>query len=235
MYSVLLSDNGLMLPADANPLDMYPFLCRQGPQSYSEAFSDTMCADIYNSYANGHCNPVRGCSENPNEIYFSPKWLKIVTSNRRIFRTPHGYYGIAPKTAKLRDKVCVLLGGKVPYIIREEPQQHGSRKPSGHTELVFPFISDAFAHGLMDGQAITQVKAGKIRQECIILGGRALTLSDMESENNQAHMIGVEYTSVKIARLKLHPKISMVLARKLILRYANNLHYAIVLTPHAPL
>lgn len=37
---------------------------------------------------------------------------------RRFFVTQGGYFGLAPKAARIGDLICVLLGGRVPYVLR---------------------------------------------------------------------------------------------------------------------
>ena len=39
--------------------------------------------------------------------------------NRRLFATKRGYFGLAPPDIRKKDLVCVLLGGEVPYVLRQ--------------------------------------------------------------------------------------------------------------------
>jgi hypothetical protein len=39
--------------------------------------------------------------------------------NRRLFATKRGYLGLAPPDTRKKDLVCVLLGGEVPYVLRQ--------------------------------------------------------------------------------------------------------------------
>jgi hypothetical protein len=62
--------------------------------------------------------------------------------NRRFYRTVEGRFGWCPDQSKVGDKVCILNGAPVPFVIRQtEP---GS----------FELIGDAYLHGIMDGEAI---------------------------------------------------------------------------------
>ena len=79
-----------------------------------------MCADIYMGFQNGDSVVLRGCKREVEAIYPNPEWQKLNTSNRRVFRTRRGYCGLVPRAAQLNDMVCVLLEGKVPYILRKE-------------------------------------------------------------------------------------------------------------------
>jgi hypothetical protein len=45
--------------------------------------------------------------------------ISFATLNRRLFRTQKGYMGLAPAAAAIGDKICVLFGGQVLYILRQ--------------------------------------------------------------------------------------------------------------------
>ena len=55
--------------------------------------------------------------------------------------TTNGYMGFCPSYAKVGDRICILFGGRRPYIIRQEPD-------------VLRFIGQCYVHGLMDGEAM---------------------------------------------------------------------------------
>ncbi|KAF2454933.1 heterokaryon incompatibility protein-domain-containing protein [Lineolata rhizophorae] len=60
---------------------------------------------------------------------------------RRFFLTSKGYMGVGPPTLRDGDRVCVLYGGIVPFLLRLR---------DGHWKLV----GEAYVHGLMDGEAV---------------------------------------------------------------------------------
>jgi hypothetical protein len=66
---------------------------------------------------------------------------KMATFGRRLFETSRGFIGLGPAAAQIDDEICLLLGGKVCYVLR-------TRK-DGHHE----FIGECYVHGMMDGQA----------------------------------------------------------------------------------
>lgn len=63
---------------------------------------------------------------------------------RRLFRTRKGYLGLGGHGLLKGDRICILAGGAVPFILR--PRSTGE-----HHE----FIGDAYVHGVMDGEALT--------------------------------------------------------------------------------
>ena len=62
--------------------------------------------------------------------------------NRRFYRTVAGRFGWAPDGAEAGDEVCVLFGGPVPLLLRQDGK--------GHHEV----IGDCYLHGFMDGEAM---------------------------------------------------------------------------------
>jgi hypothetical protein len=63
--------------------------------------------------------------------------------SRRLFRTQNGYLGLGPMPAKIGDSVCILKGGRVPYVIRKVSEESS----------YFNFIGDCYVHGIMHGEA----------------------------------------------------------------------------------
>jgi hypothetical protein len=56
--------------------------------------------------------------------------------------TENGYAGWIPKRSKVGDRVCVLAGGQVPFILRELP------------DGLYQLIGECYIHGIMDGEAL---------------------------------------------------------------------------------
>jgi hypothetical protein len=78
--------------------------------------------------------------------------LEPVMFMRRFFMTEMLYFGFGAKSLRVGDKVVVLLGGKVPYIVRRVDGENG----------VYRFVGDAYVHGIMNGEA---VEAADVRLE----------------------------------------------------------------------
>lgn len=64
------------------------------------------------------------------------------TTRRRMFFTDTGYLGLTHRSNRVGDKVFVLLGGDMPFVLR----------PKGDR---FLFRGEAYVHGIMDGEALT--------------------------------------------------------------------------------
>lgn len=60
---------------------------------------------------------------------------------RRPFISGKGFVGLAPESVEVGDIVCVFLGGKLPYILRER------------ADGKFRLIGEAYVHGIMYGEA----------------------------------------------------------------------------------
>ena len=70
-------------------------------------------------------------------------------NGRRFFITEKGYIGIGPAALRQHDLVCVLFGGATPFVLKME-------------EEYYRFIGEAYVHGLMNGEAISQLEAGTL-------------------------------------------------------------------------
>lgn len=68
---------------------------------------------------------------------------------RRLVRTSNGHLAIVPETTKEGDVMVILAGGTLPYVLR--PCQDDGQDEE-HTRS-FTFIGDAYAFGIMDGEA----------------------------------------------------------------------------------
>lgn len=64
------------------------------------------------------------------------------TPSRRFCTTDTGLMGWAPERAIVTDMVCVILGARMPYILRK----------TGDT---FQLVGHAYLHGVMEGEAFT--------------------------------------------------------------------------------
>ena len=67
--------------------------------------------------------------------------LGYVAPHRKFFTTTKDLIGLGPRSMCTGDIICIMSGGRVPYILREE---------RGHHRL----IGEAYVHGLMKGQAV---------------------------------------------------------------------------------
>jgi len=77
--------------------------------------------------------------------------------------TEKGYIGLAPAKTEPGDRIAVLFGGRVPYILRQN-QPDNSTEPTTWT-----FIGDSYVHGIMDGEVIQKLERGEVESEVITL------------------------------------------------------------------
>ncbi|SPO03249.1 uncharacterized protein DNG_05931 [Cephalotrichum gorgonifer] len=66
------------------------------------------------------------------------------TSHRAMFTTKTGYMGLAPWNAKAGDWICVLKGGKTPFLLR----------PRDDDDVSFSLVGEVFVQGIMNGGAL---------------------------------------------------------------------------------
>ncbi|CVL08992.1 hypothetical protein FPRO06_13297 [Fusarium proliferatum] len=59
---------------------------------------------------------------------------------RRTFMTSTGFVGVGPLDMQPGDEVCILLGGKVPYLLRAQGEE------------LYTLIGEAYVHGIMHGE-----------------------------------------------------------------------------------
>jgi hypothetical protein len=61
---------------------------------------------------------------------------------RRLVRTSHGHFGLAPETAEPGDQVWLLQCAQVPFVLR--PRLDGR----------YSLVGEAYIHGIMFGEAV---------------------------------------------------------------------------------
>ncbi|CAM1509732.1 Fc.00g000670.m01.CDS01 [Cosmosporella sp. VM-42] len=74
--------------------------------------------------------------------------LKTCSLHRRLAVSKKGYLLACTANVKEGDTICVLYGCSVPVVLREVDDHH-------------VFVGEAYAHGLMDGQAVKQVQESR--------------------------------------------------------------------------
>lgn len=67
--------------------------------------------------------------------------LQTSCLGRKLFGTKEGYIGVGDVTLQADDLVCVLFGGKVPFILRK-------------MERHYRFVGECYLHGIMFGKAL---------------------------------------------------------------------------------
>jgi hypothetical protein len=94
------------------------------------------------------------------EKYFTEAFVKSIhrASNIRKFCvTSKGYMVLAPSGAVAGDLVCILLGGQTPFILR-----------FGNAQFHL-FVGACYVHGIMDGEAMQELHAGKYQLQDFVI------------------------------------------------------------------
>jgi hypothetical protein len=72
----------------------------------------------------------------------------------RLFHTSKGYLGLGPALLQAGDLVCVLAGGAIPFVLRQDSRSSSSKRR-------FRLIREAYVHGIMHGEAAGQCAVDK--------------------------------------------------------------------------
>jgi hypothetical protein len=110
-----------------------------------EAFLRTLVADVRPK--KGRCVrgfaalwPIPQTSETE-DSFISNSMIRQAVHSRRLFLSAQGYMGLARYDAIEGDKICILHGGQIPFILRQEGQFHR-------------FKGECYIHGVMDGEGM---------------------------------------------------------------------------------
>ena len=76
--------------------------------------------------------------------------VKYIAYGRRIYLTHNGALGLGPRMMQEGDEVCVLFGGRVPFLLR--------RKPDHHLFIGESYLHD---HDIMWGRVTQAIKRGR--------------------------------------------------------------------------
>ena len=87
-------------------------------------------------------------------------------TDRCFFMSSSGYIGLVPSTSIIGDRVCVLAGGRTPYVLCPSHKKTGEDVSNSHE---YTFVGDAYVHGLMDGEALDMVEKGSLQMQILIL------------------------------------------------------------------
>lgn len=78
--------------------------------------------------------------------------LEDVCVNHRFFVTKCGRFGLGPWNMKKNDIICLLFGGKAPFVLRRwtAPKEDGKKSnEESNTTNYCKVISEAFVDGMM--------------------------------------------------------------------------------------
>jgi len=100
--------------------------------------------------AEGYDFSTKGTDERYAELI---KRIHDACAHRVLFVTKKGYMGLGPWNAKVGDAVCVLKGGKTPFLLR------GADKEGCHA-----LVGEGFVQGIMGGEGMS----GEMRMFCLV-------------------------------------------------------------------
>lgn len=140
--------------------------------SYSDAFARTICVDLDLKQPKSQSNQEneafinqrrRGNKFDINELetestdLFGALALVRNTKNRCLFRTSRAYIGLALLEVSAGDKICILGGAQVPFVLR--PVQEEWR-----------VVGECYVHGIMDGDAVKAFLSTSEHLETFLIG-----------------------------------------------------------------
>lgn len=92
--------------------------------------------------------------------------LEDVCINRRFFVTKNGRFGLGPWNMKKDDVICILFGGKAPFVLRRcaAPEDGEKSIEEGKAENYYKVIGEAFVDGLMyyNGSLEDDITVGQV-------------------------------------------------------------------------
>lgn len=80
--------------------------------------------------------------------------------------TARGYIGLAPLGTRVGDKVAVLQGGTVPFVLRGRgavPEEVVVGAAAGQ-QVRCEFVGEAFVLGIMEGEAVAQAREDEVKE-----------------------------------------------------------------------
>jgi hypothetical protein len=80
--------------------------------------------------------------------------------------TRQGYMGLVPAETTTGDVLCILFSGKVPYILRPLERLHQAEST---VSTEYTLMGDAYAHALMDGEALEMIEKGLLEVKTLVL------------------------------------------------------------------
>jgi hypothetical protein len=80
---------------------------------------------------------------------------------RRFFITKKGYFGLGPQKSEPGDRIAVLFGSGVPFVLRKCPSRSGTR--------AWRIIGECYVHGIMQGEVIRKWELGSAESQMLLL------------------------------------------------------------------
>lgn len=89
-------------------------------------------------------------------------YVTYLCHSRQLVTTEKGYIGLASNKARTGDMICVFLGCKTPFVLREVLEGGNCDwENEGEMERNYRFLEEAYVWGLMEGEALAGLDLGK--------------------------------------------------------------------------
>jgi len=75
-----------------------------------------------------------------------------MTKSKRFFLTQEGKMGLGPPTLSPGDRVYILRGGNMPFLLRSSEAREGGSQPPPDPR--YQLLGDCYIHGIMNGEAL---------------------------------------------------------------------------------
>lgn len=81
-------------------------------------------------------------------------------ARRAFVVTARGYLGLMPGLAARGDDICVLEGGKVPFVLRRTEGDVAAAVPESGAETMtrYKWVGEAYVHGIMQGEWVAELE-----------------------------------------------------------------------------
>ena len=104
----------------------------------------------------GYKSHFNGVRRTQKEIGLGMRYISNVFAifeRRKYIATTNGRVGVAPRTCRIGDIICVFQGARLPFVLR----------PNDDKGTTFSFVGDCYVYGLMESEALGMVEEGKLR------------------------------------------------------------------------
>ncbi|KAK4060261.1 uncharacterized protein Triagg1_10811 [Trichoderma aggressivum f. europaeum] len=90
-----------------------------------------------------------------------PAGIERYAVGRKFFITKKGYFGLGPKKSGPGDRVAVLFGSGVPFVVRKCPSVSGKR--------AWRIVGECYVHGIMHGEIVQKWNLGSAEAQMLLL------------------------------------------------------------------
>ncbi|EKG16507.1 hypothetical protein MPH_06283 [Macrophomina phaseolina MS6] len=137
----LVRDDGNLVPSTA--------MVKKEAQSLAKVF-DNLDEDNQSEWG-------RVSKDSDGQSMHFARRLSCTGASRRLYRTAHGFIGLGPESMKKGDQVWLVLGARVPFVLRKLWKRPGQ----------FTLLGETYLHGLMDG-AMREMVGNNIKEFAVV-------------------------------------------------------------------